>query len=361
MQIGIIGRAKSGKTTLFNALTGGTLSTSAYSPTAMEPNIGVARVPDRRQDELVALLRPGKVTLAEVRYMDVAIPRGKGRELGGELLVHLSRNDAFLNVVRVFEDEAIPHPDGSIEPGRDMAGMELELAFVDLGIIERRLARITETLRGARAAERDSLLREQALLSRIGAGLEGDLPVREQSLTDDERKIVESYQFLTAKPVLVVFNLGEDQLDRAQDVAAEYGQRFPRLPATGLCAKLEMELGQLDPEEAVAFRMDLGTGEPARNIIIRRSFALLDMITFFTTASNEVRAWTVKAGITAVKAAGKIHTDMERGFIRAEVIHQADLLRCGGYAEARRQGLLRLEGKNYAVQDGDVITFLFNV
>lgn len=361
MEIGIIGLPKSGKTTLFNSLTKGKADTLAFAPTTAQPNIGVAKVPDRRLEGLKAIFDPKRTVPAEVQYVDVAIAKGKGKELGGELLVYLSKADGFIHVVRAFSDERIPHPEGEVNPARDIDSMNMELAFSDLAIIERRLLRIKDSLKGAKSVEREALLREQSLLSRIGSDLEKEIPVREQSLTREEAKMLENYQFLTAKPMLIVLNIGEDQLPQRASLEEELKARCPRWPVAAVCAKLEMELGELGEAEALEFRSAMGAGEAVTDRIINLSYQLLGLITFFTIVSGEVKAWTIHQGTPAVKAAGKIHSDMERGFIRAEVIPYVELTRCGSLPEARKQGLLRLEGKNYVVQDGDVITFLFSV
>lgn len=366
MEIGIIGLAKSGKTTIFNALTRGKAETTAYSTTALAPNIGMAKVPDARLQGLEQMFHPHKVIPAEVQYVDIAASsRGLGKEDGiaGQYLSRLTNVDALLHVVRAFEDENVPHPEGGIDPKRDIATMDLELAFSDLAIIERRLGRLEASLKGAKPAEREGYLHEEALLKRIKSDLEGEVPVREQSLTEEEKKTILNYQFLTAKPILVVVNIGEDQLAQAPSLEEELRSSYtrPQSMVAAICGKLEMELAQLTDAEAEEFRSDLGLTESALNRIIRLGYELLGLISFFTMVSDEVKAWTIARGTTALKAAGKIHSDMERGFIRAEVIGYDDLVRCGSLAEARKQGLLRLEGKAYTVKDGDVITFLFNV
>ncbi|RLC94480.1 MAG: redox-regulated ATPase YchF [Chloroflexi bacterium] len=361
MEIAIIGLPKSGKTTLFNCLTGAKAPTDPFAPTRAEPNVGVAKVPDPRLDGLTAIFKPKRTVNAEVKYVDVAIPKEKGKEIGGEALVHLGKADAFIHVVRAFVDASIPHPDGSVDPARDVDSMNMELAFSDMAIIERRLARVNDSLKGAKGGERDALLHEQALLSRIGSELEKDVPVRQQALTTEETRLIQSYQFLTMKPMLQVLNIGEDQIGEGPRLEAELKSSYPEATAAALCAKLEAELSELGQDEAAEFRSAMGAGEPATERILRLSQQLLGLVTFFTIASGEVKAWTVATGTPAAKAAGKIHSDMERGFIRAEVISYPDLQRSGSLADARKHGLLRLEGKDYIVQDGDVITFLFNV
>lgn len=361
MELGIVGLPKSGKTTLFNSLTRGRAEIHTFGPTALEPNVGVARVPDPRLSGLQALLNPKRVVPAEVKYVDVAIHRDKGDELGSDLRGYLSTVDAFIHVVRDFADETVPHIKGSLDPARDITMVNQELTLSDLAIIERRLVRIKDSLKGAKQQEREGLLREQALLLRIKPVLESETPIRGQSFTVDEARILENYQFLTAKPALVVLNIGEAQLPQSSSLEESMSQRYPQLKVAAVCAKLEMELSQLGEADAAEFRSALGVREGAMDRIIRLSFEVLGLLSFFTIASGEVKAWTVPHGTPAHKAAGKIHSDMERGFIRAEVVSYSDLVACGSLGEARKKGHLRLEGKNYPVRDGDVITFLFSV
>jgi hypothetical protein len=312
------------------------------------------------------MLHPRSVVPASATYIDIgASVKGlvKDRGIGGQLLAQLSNVDALINVVRAFSDESIPHVEGSLDVERDIANMNLELTFSDLALLERRLERIAVSLKGAKPPERPGLLREQELLMKTKAELEKDVPIRELTLTTEQARTMAGYQFLTAKPLLVVVNIGEDQLPQAASLAAELdsGYSRPKCRLTTVCGKLEMELAQVDDDAAEALRADFGITEPGVDRIIRLSYELLGLISFFTTASAEVKAWSVPGGTEAVKAAGKIHSDMEKGFIRAEVISYDDLVKCGSLAEARKKGLLRLEGKSYTVQDGDVITFLFNV
>lgn len=361
MEIGIIGLPQSGKTTIFNALTRGKAATTAYA--LAEPNIGVAKVLDPRLSSLEQIFKPKRTVPAEVKYVDLPAPRelGKGQGLEGQVLIHLSKADALLLVVRTFPDETIPHLLGGIDPERDIAVMDLELAYSDLAILERRLRRIEDSLKGAKAGEKETLLRERALLERIQALLEKETPLREQPLSEEELKAIANYQFLTAKPLLVVLNIGEEQLAQAPALEKRVGSRYPKFPVIALCGKLEMELAQLSENEAAEFRSAMGIGEAALQRVLKLSYQTLGLVSFFTTASAELKAWTVYKNTAAPKAAGKVHTDMERGFIRAEVVGYNDLMKCGSIAEARKRGLLRPEGKTYIVQDGDIITFLFSV
>lgn len=366
MEIAIIGLPKSGKTTIFNAITKRSITTEPSTPSKLIPNIGIAKVPEPRLDILQKMFRPKKITPAEIRYIDIAGatkgPEKTGR-IEGQLLNYLSKADALLHVVRAFEDERVPHLDGSIDPERDIATINLELIFSDLSIIERRLQRIREILKGAKPQERDLIAREQSLLDKVKGQLEKERPIWQQELTPEEQHSLANYQFLTAKPVLVVLNIGESQLAQCPaietDLQRHYSEAHFRVLA--ICGKLEMELSQLSESEAKEFRTAMGLSEPALDRVVRASYELLGLISFFTTVSDELRAWAIPKGTTALKAAGKIHSDIEKGFIKAEVLSFVDLQRCGSLAEARRQGLLRLEGKNYIVEDGDIITFLFNI
>lgn len=361
IDIGIIGLAKSGKTTIFKALAGGKAGTESQAT-----GIGVAKVPEPRLNNLNDLLHPRRLVFAEARYFDTgASVRGLAKDLGisGQLLNQLSQTDALMNVVRAFTSDMVPSVEGNIDVDRDIAAANLELTFSDIAIMERRLEKINSSLKGAKPPERQSLIREQELLSKIRADLEKEVPIREQELSPDEAKAISNYQFLSAKPLLILVNIGEDQLAEAESLEVSLNSRYqrPKCHIITLCGQLEMELAQLDSVDADNFRSELGLAESGLDRVIRASYELLELITFFTTVSDEVSARPIPSGTSSLKAAGKIHSDMERGFIRAEVISYDDLVQCGSLAEARRKGLLRLEGKNYPVLDGDVITFLFNV
>ena len=361
IDIGIIGLDKSGKTTIFNALTKGKADTRSSAP-----HIGIAKVPEPRLKVLADMLQPKRVVPAEVSYINIgASVKGLvvDRGIGGQILNQLSNTDALINVVRAFADESIPHVEGSLDVERDIATTNLELTLYDTAIIGRRLERIEISLKGAKVTERQGLLREQQLLNKLKANLEKEVPIRELRLTADEAKTMANFQFLTAKPLLVVVNIGEEQIPQAASLEEELNSHHSGTKSgiITLCGKLEMELTQLDNEAAAGFRAEFGITEPGAERIIKLSYELLDLVSFFTIASDEVKAWSIPKGTMALKAAGKIHSDMERGFIRAEVISYHDLVKCGSLAEAHKKGLLRLEGKSYIVQDGDVITFLFNV
>jgi GTP-binding protein YchF len=359
INIGIVGLAQSGKTTIFNALTKGQAETKSATP-----HIGTAKVPEPRLKALADMLQPKRVVPTEVSYIDIgASVKGGEMVMGGQILGELSHTDALINVVRAFADDSIPHVEGSLDVERDIAATDLELTLHDAGIISRRLERIETSLKGAEPTERQLLLREQQLLARLKTELEKEIPLRQLELTADETRAIANFQFLTAKPRLIAVNIGEGQIGESASLEKELNSRHAGVGSgvITLCGKLEMELTQLDDEAAKVFRADFGITEAGLERVIKLSYQLLDLITFFTTASDEVKAWPVPRGTTALKAAGKIHSDMERGFIRAEAISYEDLMKCGSLAEAHKKGRLRLEGKGYTVQDGDVITFLFNV
>ncbi|MPZ22120.1 MAG: redox-regulated ATPase YchF [Dehalococcoidia bacterium] len=364
MDLAIVGLERSGKTTVFNALTRGSARTGGYGG-GLEPNLGTVKVPDERLDRLSGLLKAKKVTHAEIRYIDFP-GSGFSKEKGpaAQYLAGLSRADALIHVVRLFSSEVVPHPEGSIDPARDLSILDLELAFSDLAVIDRRLERLEAELRSRKASDREAGEREQAILLRFKASIEAEQPLRSLDLSAEDLKTVSGFGFLTLKPLLVVLNVGDDDGSRLAEVEAEHAS----LPLAGRSAlvalpgKIEEDLSQMSAEEAAEFRAEMGIPEEsALDRMIKESYALLGLISFLTVGEPEGRAWTVPEGTPAVKAAGAIHSDIERGFIRAEVTRSDDLLRTGSYAEARRQGLLRTEGKTYIVQDGDVVHVLFNV
>jgi ribosome-binding ATPase len=363
MKVAIIGLPKSGKTTIFNTLTKGKAEVAAYSP-SLTPNIGIARVPDSRLNALAKLFNPRKITPAEVNYVDIGgslkSVNSKG-EMAGELLNYLTTADALLQVVRTFESNQIPLPEGGIDADRDLSTLDMELAFSDLAIIERRLNKLGSELKGAKTTERESYLKEQSLLKKVKTDLDHDIPIRGQNLDQNELKALAHYQFLTAKPVLVILNIGEDQLPQSATIEKQVKQSHPEFAVIAICGKLEMELSQLDDSSAREFRDTMELPEPALDRVIKSSYSLLGLHSFFTTGSDEVKAWTITENTSAPQAAGKVHSDIERGFIRAEVLSYADFERCGNMSEARKKGLLRTEGKSYIVQDGDIINYLFNI
>ena len=363
MQIAIIGLPYSGKTTIFNAATRGAASVGGYSD---RENLGVAKVPDARLGALADIYRPEKITPAEVTYVDIpAAPDGLGKSGGiaGEYLNRLQSSDALAVVARAFEDSSVPDGGGGVDAGRDVETMLYELFFADVEILERRLDRIERDAKGARSGDRDAMSWEKNLLSRLRDGLESGIPIRDQSLRADEARRISEFQFLTAKPTIAVVNAGESQLEAADALRDDLAARgaLGGVRNAVLFGGLEMELARMSPEDEAEFRESLGAGESGLDRMVRLSYEALDRITFFTGGPKEVRAWTVARGDSAPRAAGRIHSDMERGFIRAEVVGFEDLADCGSENEARKRGLMRQEGKSYTVADGDVMHILFNV
>jgi GTP-binding protein YchF len=361
MQVTIVGLPGSGKTTIFNALTGIQAETG-FSGARAAPNLAVVKVPDSRLDRLAELYHPRKVTPADVTYADVAIPVGAAGEgtVAPDLLAQVRNADALVHVLRAFDD---PGADRPADPWRDLEELDLEYAVADLGVVQKRLEKLRTTGRHGSQAERDANAIEEALLERIEPQLAEGRPLRGLSLDDDDEKRLRGYRFLTQKPVLALVNVDEARLGEAAAIEEEGQERHggPQVKVAALAGKLEAEIAQLSPEEARPFLEDLGIAEASRGRVIRLTYGLLGLFSFFTGGEDECRAWTLRQGATAVDAAAAIHTDLARGFIRAEVVTFDDLMACGSTAEARRRGLLRSEGKGYEVKDGDVIEVLFNV
>ena len=361
MQVTIVGLPGSGKTTVYNALTGGHAETGGYSGGRAAPNVSVVKVPDERVDRLAALFVPRKTTYADVTYVDVAIPAGAAREgtVNPDVLAQVRNADALLHVARAFDDPAGAPGD----PWRDVEDLDLEFTVADLMVIEKRLEKLRTQGRHGSQAERELAQREQEVLERIEPHLSDGKPIRSLDLTDDEELLLRGYRFLTQKPVLVVLNIDEARLPEAASLEATGRERYaqPQTDVAALAGKIEAEIGELPEDDARLFMEDLGIAEPSRGRVISLTYALLGLFSFFTAGEDECRAWTLRIGATAVDAAGAIHSDLARGFIRAETIGVDDLLACGSIAEARKRGLLRQEGKTYQVRDGDVLQILFNV
>jgi hypothetical protein len=355
MKTGIIGLPQVGKTSLFKILTHAKVVEHGRS-NPREAHIGVARVPDQRLDKLSALYVPKKTTYASVEYVDVA---AIGQEALKEtaFLTNLRNVDALIHVLRAFDDEAIPHV-GPIDPLRDIKNVEFDLMVSDLGQIEKRLERVEKDLKKARTSE---LEREQALLLRSKESIEKEVPLRELDITPEDKKLIKGFMFLSQKPILYVLNIGESSTLGAdlEAAAKRYGIEGPasrlNAGATAICGKVEAELSEMDDAEAADFLESYGLGESGLARLIRKSYELLGLISFFTAGEDECRAWTVPVGSKAPQAAGAIHTDLEHHFIRAETIRWDNLLDAGSEAAARARGTLRLEGKEYIVQDGDVL------
>ena len=346
MDIGILGLARSGKTSLFNAVTRGAAQVGAYS-SQQEPNVGIARVPDARIDALAAVYHPKKTTYAEIRWVDYPVAGFGAEGPGNRFLAEIAGLDALVHVVRAFEDEAVPHPEGSVDAHRDIEALDLELAFADLALIERRLGRIDAEMRSMKAAERGRLEADRALLERLQGELEAGRGIRSVDLSEVDRKALAAYQFVTALPVLLVVNVGEADLERIAEIEAEFTARHggDGVAVAALCAKVEAELATLDPAEAEEFRRDLGlAAESPLDRAIQVAYALLGLQSFLTAGEDECRAWTVRRGASAPEAAGKIHSDLERGFIRAEVARWDELVDAGSIAELKKRGKLHTEG-----------------
>jgi GTP-binding protein YchF len=366
VQIAIVGLAASGKTTVFNTLTRGHAETGGYGGLTL--NVGVVKVPDARLDRLADIFKPKKVVHADVTYVDLPAPPPSSEghvgteELPAEHLARLRESDALLHVVRAFDDPSVPHPDGPVDPARDLERLDLEFILADLSMVDRRLERLAASGRHGTPAEREANEREEAVLRRLKVELEAGRPIRDAGLTDDEAKAVRGFRFLTEKPVLVLLNVGESQIAAAAELVAGIAASYQHRQAMvdHLSAKIEMELGELEPEDAATFMAELGIAESGLERVIRLSYRLLGLISFLTAGPDEVRAWPIPDGSTAVDAAGTIHTDLAKGFIRAETVGYDDLVSLGSTAEARRAGRLRSEGKTYRVADGDVLEILFS-
>lgn len=368
MKLAIIGLSNSGRTTLFNALTKQNIETTIYPTVSGEPNYGVVKVPDNRVNKLAEIYKPKKVTHATVEYIDY-IGLTKGDIAQNRKVFDLIKDvDAIVHVVRAFENDSVIHPLGSINPLRDLETVEMELLFGDLELVEKRLARMEE---GAKKGKKPDEA-EKRLLLKCKDYLEQEIPLRNVFFDEEEQKAMRHLQFVSIKPEVIVFNIGEKDLNtnkereliKEAEVFMNNRQKDRSImnhSILSLCGKIEMEIAQLSEEDAEAFLKDLGIEEPALNKLIHVSYSLLGLISFLTVGEDEVRAWTIKKGTVAQKAAGKIHSDIEKGFIRAEVIGFDDFISCGGMAAAREKGLLRLEGKTYEVRDGDIINFRFNV
>ena len=363
MDIGIIGLPQSGKTTVFNALTRGHADTSGASGSATEMHLGVVKVPDPRLEVLSGMYKPRKIVPAEIKYWDVPGPESLAKSQGivGQYRNILQGADAFLVVVRVFDNPAVVHPMESIDPGRDVETMLGELTFADLEVMDRAVERLEDGMKKAKPAERPVLTRQLEAVRKVKGGLEEGIPVRAQHLTESEIAILVNYQLLTAKAVIVAFNTNEDGPEPTLDSLSLDLPEGTELGEVCLSARLEAELALMPDEEAEEFRTDLGLDESAMTRVIRASYATLGLISFLTVGPDEVRAWSIPHGTGAQEAAGTIHSDFVRGFIRAEVIPYDDLCRCGNIAQGRKEGALRSEGKTYPVKDGDVINFLVNV
>ena len=367
MKVGIVGLPRVGKTTVFNLLTRGEVDTASWGGRG-EAHVGVARVPDARVDRLAEIFSPRKVTYATVEYVDLpGLSRGEGKtgteaQALATYLNSLKNVDALVHVVRAFEDPGIAHSEGTVNPARDVELFELEMIFSDLVVVEKRLDRLGKDLKKSRNAE---LELEQQILTRFKAALEGERPLRELALTADEARRARGFTFLSAKPLLLVVNLGDSDARRIASVVDSFGLQKaasrPMVRVTAVCGKIEAEIAALPPEDARMFMQDLGISSGWLDRVIHESYSLLGLVSFYTAGDPEVRAWTITGGMTAPQAAGVIHTDFEKGFIKAEVVSYSDMVELGSFSSARNKGALRLEGRDYVVRENDVILFRFNV
>ncbi len=356
MRLGIIGLPQSGKTTIFNALTRGDQPTT-MSGGRFEVHTGVVDVPDERVDRLSAMFHPQKTIYAKVTYADIAGLEGAADKSGisGALLNQLAQMDGFVQVVRCFENPNAPHPAGSVDPERDLASMDGELLLNDLISVERKQERLVEERKKGAGRDRGLIEREITLFEKMHTALAAEIPLRDIEMDPEEEKMLSGFGFLTRKPLLVLLNLSEGQDAPALSYA------HSRSLVSALQGKLEMELAQLPADEAELFMAEYGIQELGLSRVIGLSYDLLGLQSFFTVGEDEVRAWTIHRGAPAVEAAGAIHSDLQKGFIRAEVVSYQDLVGLGGLAEARQKGKLRLEGKEYIVQDGEIVHIRFNL
>ncbi len=362
LDVALIGLASSGKTTLLKALAAGHLP--QHGGPSNEPITAVVKVPDERLDKLATLVLARKTTYLELKLQDFPSLSVGRKGPPPALLGLLATVDLIVHVVRAFKDDSVMHPLESIDPARDIAALDLELALADLGIVERRIERLTVEMRSMSAGNRGAQEREMALMKRIKDSLESEKAVRTMGLTAEETAMLPGFNLLTQKPLLLVLNIDEADVGRTAEIEAEAKKTLVSegTSVIALAAKAEADVAELSPEEAVEFRQELGLPEePATGRLLQESVTLLGLITFFTAGPQDTRAWSIPLGTPAVKAAGRIHSDIERGFIRAEVIDWQELLATGSHAEAKKKGVMRVEGKTYEIRDGDVINVLFNV
>ena len=359
MKVAIIGLSNTGKTTVFNALTGQQIETTMYPATSGEPHVAIVKVPDSRLDSISALFKPKKTTHATIEYIDfIGLTKGDVKQ-NRQVFDLIKDADAIMHIVRLFSDDSVIHPLGSINAPRDIETIELELIFGDLAFVEKRLERMEDGLKRGKKPDES----EKKLLLKCRDMLMKEIPLRNVEFTEEDLHAMRPLQFLSIIPEIVVLNFGEKDFgsEKEKNLLEELSNRYRSLSFLPLCGKIEMEIAQLLPADKKMFLDDMGLNEPAAHKLIHSCYELLGLISFFTYAGDEVRAWTVKKGTPAQKAASKVHSDIERGFIRAEVISFDDFVSAGDIHTARGKGILRLEGKTYEVKDGDIINFRFNV